>query len=204
MRQFILRQNILRFQKLLEQEEKAELRHVLRGMLASARRELAVLDAAVVGVSIGPAPRMSARRPLIEFRDVFEAPDAGRMLLDVRAGLRIVDVNDVYAANTLIDRAKVAGQPLFEVFPDNPDDPEADGVHNLFASLEWAAKHGKPHTMAVQRYDVRDNEGNWVERYWAPKNTPIIDDDGRIIYIVHTAEDVTDEVLARIARSASG
>ena len=32
-------------------------------------------------------------------------------------------------------REEVIGRPLFEVFPDNPEDPGATGVRNLRASL---------------------------------------------------------------------
>ncbi|WP_246208164.1 hypothetical protein [Bradyrhizobium rifense] len=49
------------------------------------------------------------------------------MLLDPGPGLQIVDINAAYAKATLIVRESVLGRSLFEVFPDNPDDPHADG-----------------------------------------------------------------------------
>ena len=36
------------------------------------------------------------------------------------------------------------------MFPDNPDDPAADGVRNLHVSLKRVLASGKPDTMAVQ------------------------------------------------------
>ena len=58
--------------------------------------------------------------------------------------LTIRTVNKAYARATMIDQAGVAGRPLFEVFPDNPDDPTADGVRNLRASLIRVLETGLP------------------------------------------------------------
>ena len=41
--------------------------------------------------------------------------------------------------------------------------------------------------MAIQRYDVRDPSGAFIERLWQPINTPIFDDKGRLIYVLHEA-----------------
>ena len=62
-------------------------------------------------------------------------------------------------------------------------------------SLRAAAETGRPHTMPVQRYDVRDMSGRFVEKYWEPVNTPILDQNGNLIFILHHAEDVTETVL---------
>lgn len=51
------------------------------------------------------------------------------------AGLGIVDINNAYAQVTMTKAADLRGNPLFDVFPDNPDDPLADGVSNLHAAL---------------------------------------------------------------------
>ena len=94
----------------------------------------------------------------------------------------------------MIDREKVIGKRLFEVFPANPGDPIETGVTNLFASLNWVIETGKPHAMAVQRYDVRNPAGIFVERHWQPLNTPIFDDQGKLTLILHQVIDVTAQV----------
>ena len=43
---------------------------------------------------------------------------------------------------------------LFEVFPDNPDDPQATGTRNLRASLERVLRDRVADAMAVQKYDI--------------------------------------------------
>lgn len=93
----------------------------------------------------------------------------------------------------MISPAKVAAERLAEVFLDNPDDPAADGVSNLFASLKTAAQTKRPHEVAVQRYDVRDASRQFVLRYWKPVNTPILNDAGELLFLLHHVEDVTAE-----------
>ena len=75
---------------------------------------------------------------------------------------------------------------MFEVFPDNPNDPAATGVRNLGDSLQRVLEKRAPDTMAVQKYDIRrpDSEGGgFEERYWSPVNSPVFGADGQIIYI---------------------
>ena len=47
---------------------------------------------------------------------------------------------------------------MFDVFPDNPDDPAANGVRNLRASLERVRETCAPDRMPIQRYDIRRPE----------------------------------------------
>ncbi|WFU30272.1 ATP-binding protein [Bradyrhizobium brasilense] len=107
---------------------------------------------------------------------------------------RIVAVSDAYLRATKTERAAILGRGLFEVFPDNPDDPTADGVRNLRASLERVVQFRRPDTMTVQKYDIRKPEsegGGFEERYWSPRNTPVLGPNGQFTYIIHRVEDVT-------------
>ncbi|MDX5417807.1 MAG: PAS domain-containing protein [Hymenobacteraceae bacterium] len=93
----------------------------------------------------------------------------------------------------------IKGHYLFDVFPDNPALHNADGTTNLRKSLEWVLQHKKPHQMALQRYDVQipSQTGDFMERYWLPLNTPILDDEGNIQYILHKVVDITEQVLTQ-------
>jgi PAS domain S-box-containing protein len=151
--------------------------------------------------------RSTARSPVVgvgrhaglgpEFRALFEQSPA--CLLALGPDMRIVAVSDAYLRATLTERAEIVGRPLFEVFPDNPDDPTATGVANLSASLERVIRHRSPDEMDVQHYDIRrpaDLGGGFELRYWSPVNTPVLDRDGDLAYIVHQVVDVTDRVQA--------
>jgi signal transduction histidine kinase len=89
------------------------------------------------------------------------------------------------------------GHGLFELFPDNPDDPAATGTTNLRASLERVLATKAADTMAVQKYDIPLPGGGFDVRYWSPRNIPVLSPQGDVIYILHRAIDVTD--LARIS-----
>ena len=105
----------------------------------------------------------------------------------------IVEVSNAYLKASQTNREEILGRGIFQVFPDNPDDPEATGVRNLKASLLRVLANLREDTMPVQKYDIPTREGNgFEERYWSPLNTPILDEKGDIIYIIHRVEDVTD------------
>ena len=68
-------------------------------------------------------------------------------------------------------RGDILGRGIFEVFPDNPDDPDATGVRNLRESFDRVIRTKQPDAMAVQKYDIRrpESEGDgFEERFWSP------------------------------------
>ncbi|MFI6466095.1 ATP-binding protein [Streptomyces sp. NPDC050528] len=134
-----------------------------------------------------------------DFRLLFDS--ALSPLLVLSPDFTIVEVNRAYLAATRTERT-IVGQRIFDVFPDNPDDPSADGVANLRRSLESVVATGRTDTMALQRYDIPGGEaGTFAERYWSPVNSPVLDDEGRVTHIIHRVEDVTDFVhLRRVGR----
>lgn len=133
--------------------------------------------------------------PAADFWAVFEsAPDAYLLLAPDPPRFTMMAANEARLRATLTRREDVIGRPLFEVFPDNPDDPAATGVRNLLASLKEVLRTGKPHRMALQKYDIPTPGGGFEERYWDPLNSPVLDEDGKLIYIIHRVEDVTEQV----------
>jgi len=128
----------------------------------------------------------------LDFRELFEQAPAPYLVLTPALG--IVAASDAYLRATKTTREQILGQSLFDVFPDNPAEIAANGVSNLRASLERVLLHGVPDTMAVQKYDIRRPEsegGGFEERHWSPVNTPVLRG-GRVAYIIHRVEDVTD------------
>lgn len=195
---FICEQNIANFQKLLESSADEALQGTLQTLLASAKRELAMLKSRADGADcrrpghrLAPVDAQTVRQNI---QAEFDASHNLYMLLDPGPGLNILDVNDAYARATLIDRNDVVGKSLFDIFPDNPNDQLADGVSNLYASLKIVAQTGQAHAMAVQRYDIRNRAGEFVERHWQPINSPINDKAGNLVFLLHHVEDVTDQV----------
>ena len=128
----------------------------------------------------------------LQFRALFESVPGSYLVL--KPDLTIAAVSDAYLNATMTKRETILGRGLFEVFPDNPEDPLANGVNNLRASLKRVLETKASDTMAIQKYDVRRPDGTFEERYWSPVNSPVIGADGHVEYLVHRVEDVTDFV----------
>ena len=127
-----------------------------------------------------------------DFRALFQS--APGLYLALTCDLIIVAASDAYLRATLIERETVTGRHLFEVFPDNPDDPAATGVSNLRASLDRVLRTRRADAMAVQKYDIKRPDGRFEERYWSPLNTPVLSEEGQVEWIIHRVEDVTELV----------
>jgi len=142
-----------------------------------------------------PAPEGKGGVPEPDFRALFEAAPGLYLVLDPQ--LTVVGVSNAYAAATMTHREQILGRGLFEIFPDNPDDPAAEGVRNLRASLQRVLQTGVADAMPVQKYDIRrpaEEGGGFEERFWSPVNTPVRGQDGGLAWIIHRVEDVTDFV----------
>jgi PAS domain S-box-containing protein len=138
------------------------------------------------------------------FRLLFESAP-GLYLVLTPDRFEIILVSDAYLVATKVRREAIFGRIIFDVFPDDPADPAATGVAALSTSLHRARETGLPDVMAVQRYPIPrpQSEGGGFElRYWSPINSPVLDADGKVAFIIHRVEDVTDYVLAH--RSLGG
>jgi signal transduction histidine kinase/ActR/RegA family two-component response regulator len=136
-----------------------------------------------------------AGRAAPDFRALFEA--APGLYLVLNPDFEIVAVSNAYLEATMTVREEILGRGIFDVFPDNPDDPEATGVNNLRASLERVRSRRVPDTMAVQQYDIQrpaEEGGGFEVRYWSPRNSPVLDEYKRLTFIIHRVEDVTEFV----------
>lgn len=141
--------------------------------------------------------------PLPDFRILFESAPGLYLVLQPDEQFTIVAVSDAYLRATMCQRKEILGRGLFDVFPDNPDDPAASGTRNLAASLKRVIEQKVPDAMAVQKYDIRrpaEEGGGFEERFWSPVNTPIFGPDGALVYIIHRVEDVTEFIRLKNAR----
>ncbi|WP_409522488.1 hypothetical protein [Nitrincola sp. MINF-07-Sa-05] len=116
----------------------------------------------------------------------------GKILVLEPGRFEVLAVTDEYLHATMTREADIVGKTLFEVFPDDPEDPQADGVRNLSTSLQRARSLKVPDIMGIQCYPIRLPDGTFEERFWSPVNSPVMDDAGEIAFIIlHRVEDVT-------------
>jgi len=135
----------------------------------------------------------------VPFRALFESAPSLCVVL-TPDDFTIVAVSEAYLRATMTKRSAIMGHKLFEVFPDDPNDPSADGVRNLRRSLERVKESRCADVMTVQRYPVRrpaEEGGGFEERFWSPINSPVFGDNGQLTFIIHRVEDVTPFVRAK-------
>ena len=108
----------------------------------------------------------------------------------------IADMNVAYLQVAGRTREELVGQIVFDAFPDNPDDPGANGVSELRASLDRVLAMGKPDALSMQQYDVEvaGSPGVFAKRFWSPVNAPIFGADGQVALLVQCVEEITDRV----------
>ncbi|WAZ19153.1 SpoIIE family protein phosphatase [Streptomyces cinnabarinus] len=136
------------------------------------------------------------RDPQIDYAAVFHALPG--MVALLTPDLVYVDANDDFLRLAGRTREQVLGRYIFDVFPENPNEPAAAGMRETRESMERALATGERDTMALLRYDIEDphRPGQWQEHYWSPVNAPVLGPDGRAVLIVHRVEEVTDLIRA--------
>ncbi len=142
-----------------------------------------------------PATTTGTTEP--DYATLFESLPGCYLVLDPEQ--TIVAVSDAYLAATLSVRGDVVGRYIFDAFPDNPGDPDTEGARNLKASLDCVRRELRADSMSVQKYDVQRPEsagGGFEERFWSPHNSPVLNPDGSLAYIIHEVQDVTDFIRA--------
>ena len=93
-------------------------------------------------------------------------------------------------------KEQLVGKGVFEAFPANPSDPSDISKTNLLISLEHVLLQKESHQLPIQRYDVQNEKGDFSEMYWKVGNFPVFNQEGDIAYIIHTTEDITEEIKA--------
>lgn len=138
-----------------------------------------------------------------QYKKVFRALP-GKILVLLPISFEIIVVTDEYLMATNTCEHDLVGKSLFEVFPDNPEDQQADGVENLSASLKRVLSLKTTDIMSLQRYPIRSPEVCYVEHFWSVANSPIFNDAGEVEFLMHRVEDVTGIVRESADPRAAG
>ncbi|HWJ25086.1 MAG TPA: PAS domain-containing protein, partial [Flavisolibacter sp.] len=128
---------------------------------------------------------------------LFQAiPGNSILLLTDAHHFTIVAATDDYIRTTGKSRRELVGKQLFEVFLKTSDVRGEESERTIRHSLAQVLEKKAPHRLPVFRYDVANTKGLIEERYWSVVNTPVLNNNGEVVYIIHTAEDHTDQVKA--------
>ena len=141
---------------------------------------------------------MSYSKVDIKYNQIFNHLPGKYLILT--PDLTIAAASDHYLAATFTKRSDIINKYIFDIFPDNPATPEVRATEQLHESLRKVLNTGKTHVMDIQHYDIpgrTTNGARFETRYWSLSNTPVLDESGDVEYIIHSVEDITEEVLSK-------
>ncbi|MBC7581539.1 PAS domain S-box protein [Aeromicrobium sp.] len=104
----------------------------------------------------------------------------------------IVEENDAHGAIAFSNPADTVGKPVFEVFPDTTEKYRLTGESDLVESFRRVIATGKPDIMPLYKYDVQNEDGEFVERWWRVSHYPVFDEAGSLSIICQSTEDITE------------
>ncbi len=113
----------------------------------------------------------------------------------------ILEVNDAYLRVTRKRREELLGMPLFEAFPESTETSQEHGSHHIAESLREAIAVGRV-ALPVQRYDlpIDGKPGEYEEHHWELSSSPVRNEAGEVIAILHEVENVNHRERAERER----
>ncbi|WP_462384135.1 hybrid sensor histidine kinase/response regulator [Pseudomonas sp. Marseille-QA0892] len=136
----------------------------------------------------------------LDFQRLFESLPNLVLVLSPGPDYIMLAANENRLKGTNTRREDCIGRSVFEVFGRNPADKSEFGTGVLRASLERVQRTRAPDRMAITKYDIprpASQGGGFEVRYWSPLNTPVLDEHGEVLYIIHQTEDVTEQVMGQ-------
>lgn len=129
-----------------------------------------------------------------KFQDIFESLPGLFLVLSI--DFKIIAVSDLYLDAVIMDRDEILGKSIFEIFPDKKNSTLPNAEDNLKASFNRVIQTKLPDKMMMQQYDIKlkrfENGNDYFEiLFWQPYNSPVLDDNGNLLYIIHHVENIT-------------
>ncbi|RYY63156.1 MAG: PAS domain S-box protein [Chitinophagaceae bacterium] len=130
----------------------------------------------------------------VNFSAIFQHVPAPCLIIGIDAPVfTILDVNEAYLQATNSTRESLIGTSVFAAFPANPTDNESKNIERTIHSFNEAIRTGEPHVMSNYRYDIPiPGTDKFEQRYWTTSNTPIRNEEGEVIYFIHSPANVTE------------
>ncbi len=129
-----------------------------------------------------------------EYREIFLNSPVALLIIDIDApSYTILDANNSYLTSTNTTRESLIGQSIFAVFPVNGTDNDPTNIERTIESFEEAIKNKVPVVKSNYRYDIPiPGTSDFEERYWTMTNTPVLDENGEVIYLINSPINVTE------------
>lgn len=133
------------------------------------------------------------QEPLPEMLKVFEHVPSLYLILSKE--LIILTASDPFIQITAKKREDIQGKYIYDIFP--VDEHIADSIA-IRTSLSKVIETKLPDQLPLGRYDLPDPDDREKikEHYWHSLNTPVLDSDGEILYIIHSTRELTAQIIA--------
>jgi len=136
------------------------------------------------------------------FQLLFEKSPATVLLKADQPRFTILAASDDFLRVNTVKLDEILGMGFFEAFPNNNV-----GLHGDVSAFEGfmnVIKTGEKVYIPFLQYDVLNHETNTLmPHYWRCTNSPVLDADNKVAYILKTIIDITGEVNARRAKAES-
>lgn len=131
------------------------------------------------------------------FKTIFEKSPGSLLVKGDAPHFTIVAASDTYLEVTSSTRETTIGKGFFEAFPEDKTLADDTNARTVFTRV---VETGQKVYVPAYRFDVYDPDTkNTGIRYWSCNNTPILDTEKKVAYILNTVVDITNEVNARKA-----
>lgn len=127
--------------------------------------------------------------PSVDFARIFDLAPNAYMVLDEE--LRYVAANQAYLAVTSSSLGELLGRRVFELFPNDPSDPNNASRQLLQRSLEKVLATGVRDEIAFIPYRVPTPTDHEAMRYWSATHSPLVDEHGKVRFVLQHTVDVT-------------
>lgn len=118
--------------------------------------------------------------------------------------IEIIGANSAFLVTVGRTLHELIGQPAFDVFPPSPDALDENGTARIQVVLEQVRDSGSSRVLPLQKYAIKDLDGQTTDRYWSLIAVPVPDAAGQTRLLLLRAEDVTDWVDDRDQGRVSG
>lgn len=124
-------------------------------------------------------------------KEILEAVPDIYLILD--KNLSIVGVSNSYLQIMHAEREKIVGNCIFELFTNDPNTDNTQLLKGLRYSLKRVLVTKKPDSMPMQKFHISsDRKVNL--KYLSQLNTPVLDSQNEVLYIIHRIIDMTSFV----------
>lgn len=114
------------------------------------------------------------------------------LIIQPDSAFTILYANSAFYSVTGSKPIDLIGKSFIDAFPENPGDMESENFKTVRKSFEECVNTKIQTDLPTQKYDIPiRGTDKFDTRYWQALNTPVLNPDGRVEYIVHVTIDIT-------------